>query len=401
MSITQPQSKPLLLYLSPYDILRPRTNQVSDVRFSEGFAQNGCEVHLVVPFVYRKDNLKKEDINITYGLENPITIHFLATSFKKDITGIWRMLIIAFLSTIKSIQLIRSRDNNSIVYIISRSAVLLQPLLLIRFILPSIFKNIKIIFWAHDFKKGNIYLRTYQKCDAILATNSSIANDLCEYSSISISKTFITYNPVTEAQVRETVSKVNSRKKINLEHLSCPLVVYTGKVAIDYNKELEHFLEAASLLPDFQFLCTGGKPEAIQHWKSWCTKKNIKNVIFSGYISDYSLIKDYQSAADVLVSYYTSQGHDVRYNLPNKLGEYMLSGNIIITPDYPATKDLLNNSNCVFVDAEDSKKLAERIQYSINNPELINIKTKQAREDIEKITFKKKTGEILRFLNFN
>ncbi len=49
-----------IVYFSPYDILRPRTNQVSDIRFCEAFVENNCQVNLLVPQVERDDNLPKK-----------------------------------------------------------------------------------------------------------------------------------------------------------------------------------------------------------------------------------------------------------------------------------------------------------------------------------------------------
>src|SRR4051812_12788196 len=79
---------PVIIYLSPFDILRPRTNQLSDVRFCEGFAQNGCEVHLVVASVERSDNISKDDVRKVYGLQSAFQIHYLTTAFTKDLNGI-------------------------------------------------------------------------------------------------------------------------------------------------------------------------------------------------------------------------------------------------------------------------------------------------------------------------
>lgn len=49
-------------YFSPFDILRPRTNQISDMRLCEGFAENGCDVELIVPYCYRRDNISRDII---------------------------------------------------------------------------------------------------------------------------------------------------------------------------------------------------------------------------------------------------------------------------------------------------------------------------------------------------
>ncbi len=392
------ESTPIVIYLSPYDILRPRTNQVSDVRFSEGFSQNGCEVHFITPFVYRSDNITKEKVQEVYGLESPIQIHYLATYFKKDISGKFSSYLLAFLTTLKVFRILKRLPHNRSIYLISRSAYLLQALLSIRKIFSSKFKSSSLIFWAHDFKHKSAFLKVYKECDYLLATNSSIIDDLCKLNVKSIEKTHVTLNPITKAQSEFNISKEDARKIVGIDKINEPLLVYTGKVAIDYNEELEYILKAVAINPQIKFLCTGGKPEAIYYWKNWCNERNINNVIFTGYINDYSKIKYYQYSADILISYYTKQGHDVKYNLPNKICEYMLSGNIILTPNYPATRDLLTDNNCCFTIPENEVELSNSINFILENKEFMCAKAANAKHLVSEITFNKRGKLILDFL---
>ncbi|CAN5642194.1 hypothetical protein BH11BAC2_BH11BAC2_24760 [soil metagenome] len=390
-------SGPVLIYLSPYDILRPRTNQVSDVRFCEGFAQNDCEVHLIVPFVYRNDNIPKEEIARYYGLEKDITVHYLPYRFKSDINGKWDAIRVALLDFFKVLSLLKKMQDKDDVIIISRSTFLLRPLLFLRKIFPNTFDNTRIIHWAHDFKNRKSWIKVYKDSDALLATNSSILQDMVKAAGTNPDHATYTLNPITASQVKERVSKEDARKELGLDKINKPLIVYTGKIGINYEQEIIHILGAAGKLSEYQFLLTGGKPEALKKWQQWCEERNISNVRFTGYLTDYTRIRYYQQAADVLVSYYTRQGHDIRYNLPNKLCEYMLSGNVIVSPDYPATQDLLHSNNCIFAKPEDTEELAEKIRYAINHPEISHQLAMQALEDVQQITFQKRTAALLEF----
>jgi glycosyltransferase involved in cell wall biosynthesis len=392
-------SKKLIIYLSPYDILRPRTNQVSDVRFCEGFSQNGCAVHLITPFVFREDNIRKEDVNRIYGLEKPYQIHYLPTRFKQDIEGLHRMLLVGLLGFFTAFSILQKNKDCSDRYIISRSVVLLQLFLILKKIAPFFLNNTRIVHWAHDFKKRKSYVRTYQSCDLVLGTNSTLLKDLVEYTGIQRQRTFLTLNPITEAQANQHPDKANAREMLPAHLKEKPLIVYTGKLGIEYNKELIHILEAASALADYNFLFTGGKPEVIKYWQDWCKERKINNTNFTGFIADYSRIIYYQQAADVLVSYYTHQGHHTSYNLPNKICEYMLTGNVIVTPDFGATRDLLNDSNCIFAKPEDSADLARAIRYAIQHREVAAAKARQARSDVQEITFKNRIQKALNFFD--
>ena len=90
--------KHIVIYLSPYDLLRPRTNQVSDVRFAEGFSQNGIETHIIAPFVFRDDNISKQDLPAIYGLEADIKVHYLKTNYTSDINGYKSIIKITYLA---------------------------------------------------------------------------------------------------------------------------------------------------------------------------------------------------------------------------------------------------------------------------------------------------------------
>lgn len=384
-----------VIYLSPYDILRPRTNQVSDVRFTEGFSQNDCEAYFICPFVDRKDNIDTADIDRIYGLTDPVHFRILKTRFKQDVKGKWALMRIAAKSLPVIRSILKSRNGKSPVYVISRSPFLLLPYLILR---PAgFFRNATLVHWAHDVHQSKIARWIYLKCDKLLATNKSILDTITRHSTNRFSPAQITLNPITETQANAIPDRQSARHLLGLDIDNKPLVVYTGKIGLNYSKELEFILQASAALPGVRFLLTGGTPHAVSHWKKYAEKIGA-NADFTGYIHDYSRIHLYQQAADVLVSYYTHQGHDVRYNLPNKLCEYMLTGNIIVCPDYPATRELLTAENCHFVEPENAKALAEGIAWCLSNPEQSQQKAAVAARQARQLTFRNICSRILEIM---
>ena len=389
-------SNPHIIYLSPYDILRPRTNQLSDVRFTEGFSQNLCHTHLIVPYVERIDNISKKEVEETYGLKSPLNIHYCPTRFTEDVNGGWQLAQVAWYGICTTFSILKQRKNKNQTYIISRSSHLLRPYFTLRKIFPSRFKNVVLIHWAHDFNSSKNHQRIYQLADYILATNSSILNSILKKSKRNNEEGSFTLNPITESQALEQITKKEAREVVKLTDINTPLVVYTGKIGINYDQELKYILEAARLLPNYTFLFTGGKPKAVAFWEDYCSGLGINNILFTGYLSDYRKIKYYQYSADVLISYYTKQGHDVRYNFPNKICEYMLTGNPMVSPNYPATQDLLTENNCTFTSPENSQALANSIKGIIKNPLPALQKAQQAAKDVREITFKKIAARLLK-----
>ena len=340
--------KTSVYYFSPYDIQRPRTNQLADVHFCEGLQQAGCEVTLYVPVVYRKENVARKNINEAYGIEAPFNIKYLFTPTTKDISGPIIWLLTAYHCLIFIFQLFKARENTPIV--ISRSPRLMYPLVLLKKKLHFL-PWPKTILWMHEIKlEQPRQVELYRDVDMLLCTNSAIKEDLEKVDGIDGDNIFVTLNPVTEAQARDEISKEEARSKLDIDQ-DQSLVVYTGKLFVG-QKEAEYVIAAAKELPQFNFLLTGGKPHVVQHFREYCASQEIKNVVFTGYTYEYSLIRYYQQAADVLVSYYTPNDHLVRYNFPLKIMEYMLSGNPIVTPDFASTRDVLNEETAIFCEPE-------------------------------------------------
>lgn len=390
--------QPFVIVLSPYDILRPRTNQLSDVRFTEGFAQNDCHSHIIVPYVYRKDNIRKEDVHDIYGLTHRTHIHYLPTSFNRDVHGAWQLILVAILSFFQTLRILKTRKHRNTAYIISRSTHLIRPFLILKRWAPFLLTNVKVVHWAHDLHTSRKHTRVYKNADFLLATNSSTLEAMLKLVSRPVKDGCITLNPVTNQQASEILTKEDARRQVHLEKLNTPLIVYTGKIGRHYDRELRHIFAAAKLLPDYQFLLTGGKQETVDYWEEYCNGEGIHNIRFTGYLPDYRRVRYYQYAADALLSYYTDQAHDTRYNLPNKICEYMIAGRIIVTPDYPATRDLLTEDNCHFIQPDNSAALAEGIRHVIRHREESDRKAARASQEARALTFRKMASNILKAL---
>ena len=347
-----------IFFFSPYDIQRPRTNQLADVHFCEGLQQSGCRLTLFVPTVFRKENVKRKAINSTYGLQAPFRIRYLFTPTRSDLSGgVLMALLSLYHCLIFSAQLLKARSKQPV--IISRSPRLLYPMVMLKHrfhFLPWP----QLVLWLHELKLDQprqVWL--YQKVDKLLCTNSAIKEDLAAIDSIEAADICVTLNPVTDARANEQLSREKARQELQLDP-EIPLVVYTGKLFVGH-KEAEYIVEAAARLPQYQFLLTGGKPDVVKYFEEHCRSRSIDNITFTGYAYDYSQIRYYQQAANVLISYYTPNEHLVRYNFPLKIMEYMLTGNPIVTPDFASTRDVLDQNTAIFCEPENTEALVAAI----------------------------------------
>ncbi|MFM7217727.1 MAG: glycosyltransferase, partial [Bacteroidota bacterium] len=158
-----------------------------------------------------------------------------------------------------------------------------------------------------------------------------------------------------------------------------------------------YIFEAASLCPDYIFLFTGGRTSAVSEVQKHCTLLGLKNVRFTGFMNDSTQVRYYQLAADVLVSYYTAKDHMVEYNYPQKINEYFTTGNPVVTPDFPATRDIVNNRNAIFVLPDNPTDLARGIRLAVEDRDSADKIARQALVDMKELTFEKRTAELLRF----
>ena len=68
-----------------------------------------------------------------------------------------------------------------------------------------------------------------------------------------------------------------------------------------------------------------------------------------------------------------------------------------MTPDFPATRDVLNNNNVIFVQPDNPADLARGIKLAIQDKELVERITRQASMDIRELSFDHRTAAFIRF----
>lgn len=384
--------KPISVYVySPFCLLRPTTNRIFDMRLCDSMAYNGAKVVIVYPYTYMKENIRRHEIPVCYGLKNKFEARMQYTLLREHSPAFWRFIMMMTAFSVSSIRIFFERlfaKNEAVLF--SRDAKSLIPAILIKKLMGKLSK-IKIVFVAAEVKNTPIYKWVVKNSDGVFAGVTTTREAIMKIVPLPREKFILSLAPVPVYS--NDCSKMQARKNISyLEKL--PLIVYTGKLGLDV-LELKYILKAAKLLPNYKFLFTGGRDSAVQKVKDYCKEIGVENVIFTGFFNDSTVIRNYQLAGDILVSYYTSNDHLIEFNYPQKINEYMSTGNPIITPDFPATQDVLNNKNVFFVAPDNEVALAEGIKYLIENPQVGAKLAAQAKEDIKPLTFDSKTREVL------
>jgi glycosyltransferase involved in cell wall biosynthesis len=383
-----------LFYLTPFDVLRTTTNRISDVLSCEGFTQNKILVRLITPYIHRyRGNIKRENIFQSYGVKSKFSITifftFLWDSAPKLITGLTLFFYFSFYTVFIIIFNLRSLSS---VIITSPTSLGLLPIIYLNQIFS--FKNKPIVIsWLHEIIFNDRSIMTYKNSDLLAVSNSKIKEDLIEKLGIDASKIIVVLNPVSSSLIENIISREDARKQLKIDN-NIKLIAYTGKLYID-QKEVIDIISAAERLPDYKFLFTGGKPHVVKFFDNYCLSKNINNCIFTGFIKLYTEVIKYQLSANALVSYYSDHDHLLDYNLPQKICEYMLTKNPIITQDLPATKDLLNDNNTIFVESNNIDSLVKGIELAINHTDLAKQKSEQAFIDVQGLTYNNQAKNII------
>ncbi len=363
------------------------------MRMCDSMAANGANVTIIYPYTYMKENIRRSEIPASYGLRNLFKTRMQYTWLLENSVSWYRFIVMLTAFTFSSLRIVFERifsANEAI--ILSRDAKSLIPAIIIRKLTGRLLRT-KIIFVAAEVKDKPIYKWVVRNSDGVFAGVTTTRNAIMKLVPIPKEKFILSLAPVPVYS--KDCTKEQARKNIGY-HDQAPLIVYTGKLGLDV-LELKFILKAAKQLPQYNFLFTGGRESAVEKVKDYCKELGVSNAIFTGFFNDSTAVRNYQLAGDILVSYYTSNDHLIEFNYPQKINEYMSTGNPIITPDFPATQDVLNNKNVFFVAPDKDVALAEGIKFLIDNPKVGAALAAQAKEDIKSLTFDNKTKELLKW----
>lgn len=361
---------------------------------SDSMAGNGAKVTIVYPFVYMKENITRKEIAASYGLKNNVSTRMQLTWMREHSGSLYSFIVmmIAFSCSVLRIGVSQLFSRKEAI-IFSRDAKLLIPAILLRKVTGKLLK-LKIVFMAAEVKDKPIYKWVVKNSNGVFAGVTTTRDAIMKIVPVPKEKFILSLAPVPVYESDPT--KEVARMRINY-HEKTPLIVYTGKLGMDV-LELTYIIKAAKLLPKYKFLFTGGRDSAVTSVKEYCSSIGVANAIFTGFFNDSTVVRNYQLAADILVSYYTSKDHMVDFNYPQKINEYMSTGNPIVTPDFPATKDVLNQKNVHFVAPDNEAALADGIRFLVEHPDHAKKLSAQAMQDIKPLSFDSKTNELLNWI---
>jgi glycosyltransferase involved in cell wall biosynthesis len=142
-------------------------------------------------------------------------------------------------------------------------------------------------------------------------------------------------------------------------------VIYAG--LLGFPQGLSVVIDTARLLPNFDFTFLGDGPErSLLELRS--KEYNLKNVNFTGYLSQQELLEYYQKA-DILIAH-LRKNSAFELAQPSKIWEYMSTGRPVIhAAEDEAAEIIKQNSIGLAVPPENPQALAEAITYLFQHPQ--------------------------------
>jgi glycosyltransferase involved in cell wall biosynthesis len=117
------------------------------------------------------------------------------------------------------------------------------------------------------------------------------------------------------------------------------LIVYSG--ALYPFKGVNVLVDTAKLLPDLQFVVTGGTEGQVASYRQLAQDKQVENIDFLGWILPFSRMTSLLQAADVLAHPHCS-GKSANFTNPLKFFQYIAAGTPIAITEIPPLMEFRN-----------------------------------------------------------
>ncbi len=263
-----------------------------------------------------------------------------------------------------------------------------------------IYKKIIICSDWHILKsESKIHAFAARHSNSIIAVTYYLASSLVSKFDVDRKKIIVSHGAIDLSTFDTKISKDEARDKANLPKEKIILGYFGRFKTMKMEKGIAAILEAMKDLPDnFLFYAAGGHQEDLDFYTSMAKEFGVeKKVLFKGESSQEELAL-YQKACDMLLMPFPKNDHYSYYMSPMKMFEYMTSERPIITSDLPSVREILNESNALFVKPDDIADLKEKILMLSKNNELQKMLAKKAKNEVINFTWDKKVGEIISFL---
>jgi len=376
-----------IVYVTSTRMPTEKAHGLATVKLAEAIASLGSEVDIICPKLWRKNNKNTFDY---YGVKNNFkiikvwVIDLMPLKFFEKFLFLIQVLTFSLFSTFYCLFKYWRED---VIYF-SHDYI---PLYFLTFISKNVFYDI------HHYPGNNfMYKRLMSKAFAFAVQTRWKIKELNKDFNIDESKIVYWPNGTDVDQYNIALSKFDVRNKLNLPQ-DKKIVLYTGQL-FDWKGGDTLIRSITKLNEDAIIYIVGGAKNDVERLKNNIPDANDERVVFIPFQSREKMPL-WMKAANVLVIPNTGkQKVSLYYTSPMKLFEYMASGKPIVASDIPSIREILNDNNALFAEADNSDSFAEKINYTLNNEREVLSLGKRAQEEVSKYTWKARAEKILEML---
>lgn len=201
-------------------------------------------------------------------------------------------------------------------------------------------------------------------------------------------------NGVAVERFASEVDKKTLRTELGLP-LNTAVAAFSG--SLHEGRGGEEMLECARLLPDIHFLIVGGTAEQVARFRRLAQEQALRNVTFTGHVSQGTLPR-YLLAADFLLMPYTTRfsAHSFEYTSPMKMFEYLATGRPMVATDFPILHEVLEHGrNAVFVKPDSGAELANGLRFLLSNPDVARRIGENAKVDAQRYSWENRARTVI------
>ena len=369
-----------------------KAESIAILKNCEALKEQDCNIELLAP--KRKDKTKNNKME-DYGILTKFSIHWLFTISLLNLSKNMLfqkfafVLMVTFFAIFSIIQIKKDKDAEKFVLI-------REPFLAKIFVVFKKLLNCHLIYELHQLPRTNESKTFFEKFDAIIIISDYLRMSV-ESLGIDSEKIFYVHTGYDKKLFldldEQNISVIRNKLKIKNEIL----ITYTGSLA--EWKSTNFILEASKFFrKDVKFVIVGGSIEEINKFRK---KYDDKKISFHGRVP-HKMIPYYLHASDILVMYTPpiDKIKGLSSFAPLKLLEYMAAGKPILAPELPWIKDVIKNmKNGILFDPNSPKDLAEKIDFIIDNTDIMKKISKDAKKDAENYTLEKRVNLIIKIIS--
>lgn len=338
----------------------------------EALARAGAQVELIVPA--RKTHITENPFSY-YGVEENFTITYTPVL---DVIRLGRIGFWLESLSFSLVVLFKMVGARGVMY--SRDEL---PLFLLSF-----FK--KNMMWESHTGRYNFLVRHLAKVGIRFVVISQGLQDFYQKKSVE-SEILVAPDAIDLSAFTHPETKEVARTRLGLP-LDKNIALYIGR--LDGWKGVQTLLEASKELVDgVQIAVIGGEETQIAAMKT-----TYPQVLFLG-ARPYRELADNQAAGDILVLPNTGKDTvSAHFTSPMKLFSYMAAGKPIVASNLPSLREVLNEDNAIFFEADNPHSLAAALRRVSSDQSLATRVADKARHDVVRYTWEARARTILDFI---